>query len=121
MTKMDVLRLSTNFAHMVQSLPQKPPSEFETARKAVVEHHLDGHYFCGDSCKWKTLTDDKRKQHTKHYRCKEKDNKLYIELLRRTARFITQEALKQIGYGMDTLINDMSSPSNRQTTRGETQ
>jgi len=105
-SKMDAIHIGTNFAHMSRSLPNKPESEFVDAGKAVIEHHFDCHAYCSDWCRRKPLTDDQRQASTKFYRCKTKDKKLYEWLQEKLARFLTLDALKEVGHGMDALVNE---------------
>ena len=105
LTQVDIMRVTTNFAYMVRSLPAKATIE-ESYGKAIVEHHFDNHEYCGNFCKRKTLTADQAKQTAKIYRCKVKDGKLYKFLCDTVARFITLEALKEVGHGMDTQVNE---------------
>jgi len=105
-TKMDAMRIGTNFAYMSRALPNKAESECVDAGKAVIEHHFDSHQCCGDWCRRKDLTDEQRKESTKFYRCKTKDAKLCEWLQEKLARFLTLEALKEVGHGMDALVNE---------------
>ena len=106
MTKMDMLRLMTNFAYMVRTLPSKPRETWADSAKAVIEHHFDNHNYCGDWCCRKNLTDADKDAKKKMYRSKEKDPDLYKILLKKIERFITDEALDEVGHGMDTLMNE---------------
>ena len=105
-TKCDVIRLGKNFAYMMRTLKYRDESEYVDAGKAVVEHHFDCHDFCGDWCKRSKQTAEQRLQSKKYYRCKTKDGKLYSALNNIIARFITLEALKEIGHGGDTQVNE---------------
>ena len=106
LTKVDILRISTNFAYMMRTLPQQPRERWLDAARAVVEHHFDNHEFCGDFCNRKGLTDEQRSGSQKIYRCKQKDEKLYAYLNDAIARFITKEALDEVGHGHDTQVNE---------------
>ena len=106
MTKLDVLRLGTNFAFMVRTLPGKTDEEMLTASKAIIEHHFDNHEFCGEWCNRKKQTGEERKKKKKFYRSKVKDIELYKELQVRVKRFITLQGLKEVGHGFDTLCNE---------------
>jgi len=106
MTKMDVLRISTNFAHMVRMLPNQPGERHVECGKAVLEHHFDNHEFCGDWRSRKQLSQQERNQSTKCYRCKEKDAKSHYELKIRIECFITLEALLEVAHGMDAQCNE---------------
>jgi len=105
-SKMDAIRIGTNFAHMSRSLPDKDESTYVDAGKAVLEHHFDNHQYCGDWCPRKSLTDEQKKESSKFYRSKTKDDKLYEWLKEKLARFLTLDALKEVGHGMDTLVNE---------------
>jgi len=106
MTKMDVLRLATNFAYMVRTLPQQSEDNCVTCGKAVLDHHFDDHTHCGDWCSRKNLSNEEKQQSTKHCRDKERDAKLYEELHDRIERFVTKEALLEVAHGMDTQCNE---------------
>jgi len=106
MTKMDVIRLGRNMACMFASLVGKTDKQMLEAFKAVIEHHFDNHAHCGEWCQRKKLHDnqeeDKKK---KHYRCKQKDAKVYSVLWELIQRFITIEALREVSHGMNTLMS----------------
>mgnify|MGYP000532148467 CR=1 FL=1 len=106
MTKMDVLRIGTNFAYMVRTLPYCQECECETKGKAVLEHHFDNHEHCGDWCSRKDKTQEEKDATKKFYRCKTKDAKLYKELQLRIERFVSKDALKEVSHGMDTNANE---------------
>ena len=111
MTKCDCVCISTNFAYMARTLNYKTTDEeIVTAGKAVLEHHFDNHEHCGDWC-WRkdmsTMTEKKlKKEKKKYYRCKTRDAKLYKELSDKVARFVTLSALKEVGHGYDTNMNE---------------
>ena len=90
----------------MRTLPQQPRERWLDAARAVVEHHFDNHEFCGDFCNRKGLTDEQRSGSQKIYRCKQKDEKLYAYLNDAIARFITKEALDEVGHGHDTQVNE---------------
>jgi len=98
---MDAIRIGTNFAYMSRALPSKDESEFVNAGKAVLEHHFDNHECCGEWCRHKSLTDEEVKVSGKFYRSKTKDKELYEWLQENLARFLTLDALKEVGHGMD--------------------
>lgn len=111
MTKMDVRRISKNFAFMARTLSNKKTDEaILQAGKAVLEHHFDEHCFCGDFCRRKrqieegqTVDDDANR---KIYRDKTKDKLLYERLQSIVARFITLDALKELAHTSDTCANE---------------
>ena len=107
LTHMDVLRLGTNFAYVVRTLPGKTDAEMEKASKAVIEHHFDCHDYCGGWCSRKNQTEDDKSRKKKCYRSKEKDAALYAELKNRIERFITLDALHEVSHGYDTLCNEL--------------
>ena len=105
MTKMDVLRVSKNFAFMGKTLKNKTTDEdMLKSSKAVIEHHFDNHECCGEWCRRRSQTEDERKKH--FYRCKEKDAALYEKLQQIIARFITIEALRELAHSLDTNANE---------------
>jgi len=106
LTKCDCVRISTNFAYMSRTLSTKTVDEYEHAAQAVLEHHFDNHEFCGDFCLRKNQTEDEKKSSTNFYRSKENDKELYELLQTKLARFVTKEALIEVGHGMDTLVNE---------------
>ena len=106
MTKCDCIRISTNFAYMARTLPTVPKDQFVDRGQAVLEHHFDNHQHCGSFCHRKDEDDEQRKASTKFYRNKEKDQDLYTILQATLARFVTEDALLEVGHGMDTLVNE---------------
>ena len=105
LTKVDVLRITTNFAYMCRSLHEQPEI-LEEHGKAVVEHHFDNHEFCGAFCRRKLLSEEDKKKTAKIYRDKDGDAKLYKCLTDILRRFITLSALKEVGHGSDTQVNE---------------
>jgi len=95
MTKMDVLRLGTNFAYMVRTLPCADRSEHVNKGKAVLEHHFDSHQHCGDWCSRKDQTEEQKA-----------NTKLCDELKKRIERFVSYEALLEVSHGVDTNANE---------------
>ena len=91
---------------MVRTLSKLPIERHLSAGKAVVEHHFDNHTYCGGFCKRKTLTEEQKKQSAKIYRSKVKDAKLYKFLNDTVCRFVTAEALREVGHGFDTQVNE---------------
>jgi len=110
MTKMDVLRVSKNFAFMAKTLKNKTTDEdMLKSSKAVIEHHFDNHEHCGDWCRRKSQTEEERAKHC--YRCKVKDVALYEQLNHLIARFITIEALLELAHSLDTNANESFNQS----------
>ena len=106
LTRVDILRITTNFAYMARSLHLRDEI-IEDYGKALLEYHFDNHEYCSDFCKRKTLTEEERKNSAKIYRDKVKDKELYDWLLKTLARFITLSALKEVGHGGDTQVNEL--------------
>ena len=117
MTKMDCRRISKNFAFMARTLEGKSDNEMIAKGKAVIEHHFDNHEYCGAWCRRKkqlaerrAAEDEQQQQQAdkekKFYRDKTKDALLYAKLQSIIARFITLEALKEVGHNMDTCANE---------------
>ena len=102
LTKMDVKRLSKNFAFMIRTLKGKSDEAMLESGKAVLEHHFDNHDHCGLWCRRKNNLDDP----TKFYRDKKKDALLYARLHSITARFVELEALKEVAHALDTCVNE---------------
>ena len=91
---------------MARTLSEKPVDQFERCGKAVLEHHFGNHEHCGNWCRHKDQTQEQQQQSTKHYRCKIRDAKLHSLLQSKIARFVTKDALLEVGHGMDTLMNE---------------
>ena len=109
LTKVDVIRVTNNFAYMMRGLHQLPSTDdFEDAGKAVLEHHFDCHDYCRSSfCKRMSMTQEERDADTdKIYRCKTKDSKLYSFLKDLLERFVSKDKLLEVGHGMDTQVNE---------------
>jgi len=105
MTKMDVLRISKNFAFMAKTLKNKTSDkDMLDSSRAVVEHHFDNHEYCGEWCRRQHQTAEERAKH--YYRCKVKDVALYERLQQLIGRFITIEALKELAHSLDTNANE---------------
>ena len=109
LTKVDVIRITNNFAYMMRSLQELPNSDlFVEKGKAVLGHHFDLHEHCSLSfCKRKAMSQAERDADTdKIYRCKEKDSELYSYLEAVLERYLTKAALLEVGHGMDTQVNE---------------
>jgi hypothetical protein len=106
MTKMDVRRIRKNFGYMVKTLSKRDESEYESAGRAVIEHHFDNHEHCGAWCRRKWMTKQQREASERFYRCKVKDAKLYSILNEIVSKYITTARLKEIAHGMDTNMNE---------------
>jgi hypothetical protein len=107
MTKMDITRLAKNYGYMVHSLNLSMSDEAMTAAgKAVLEHHFDNHEFCGDWCRRKLQTPQQRLASQRYYRCKTKDELLYLSLVNLLSRFLTLENLQEVAHGLDTQVNE---------------
>ena len=107
LTRCDILRVSTNFAYMVRTLHLKTSDgDILNAGKAVVEHHFDNHQCCGNWCRRKGLSDEDKAACRKMYRYKQKDAVLYKYLTKTMERFVTLAALREVGHGMDTQVNE---------------
>jgi hypothetical protein len=102
MTKMDCTRLGKNFGYMVRTLKRRPEEEWETAGRAVIEHHFDNHEFCGAWCPRKRQDAEERNAKARYYRNKTDDAKLYDVLQKITMRFISLDRLQEVAHGMDT-------------------
>jgi len=101
MTKMDVLRVSKNFAVMGNTLKNKTTDvEMSKSSEAVIEHDFDNHEFCGEWCKRQSQTEHERKKH--FHRCKEKDAALCEKPQQLIAGSITVEALQELTHSPDT-------------------
>jgi len=105
MTKCDCVRVSTNYGYMSRTLPGVDEAEFVDRGRAVLEHHFDNHQYCGSFCHRKDETPEQIAASTKYYRDKVKDKELYDVLHNILARFVTLEALREVGHGFDTLVN----------------
>ena len=107
--KVDVIRITNNFAYMMRGLHELPSSDmFVGAGKAVLNHHFDIHDHCSESfCRCKTMPQEEREANTeKIYRCKTKDAKLYSFLEDLLSRFLTEDALMEVGHAFDTQVNE---------------
>ena len=105
-TDVDILRISTNFAYMMNSLPTLDRSKWRSAARAVVEHHFGNHTFYGDFCCRKDETEEQRKTSNKFYRDKQIDRELYEWLTELLDGYTTEDKLEEVGHGMETNINE---------------
>jgi len=106
MTKCDCVRVSTNYGYMSRTLPGVDEAQFVDRGRAVLEHHFDNHQHCGSFCHRKDQTPEEIAESTKCYRDKQKDKDLYDVLHNILAWFVTLEALRKVGHGYDTLVNE---------------
>lgn len=107
MTKMDVRRLSKNFAFMARTLQNLSSDDaMLSAAKAVLEHHFDNYQYCGAWCRSKLMSEQQQKDDNKFFRHKTKDALLYAKLQSIIARFVTLDALKEVTHNMDTCANE---------------
>ena len=106
LTKVDIIRVVTNYARMMRKLPNVPKEDWLEAAKAVVEHHFDNHAHCGKFCLRKVMSAEAKAASKKIYRSKTKDKELYRFLLAALARFVTMTALEEVGHGGDALVNE---------------
>ena len=106
MTRMDSTRIGKNFGYMARTLKDRPECEFESAAKAVLDHHFDIHDNCGSWCKRKNESAEQRIRSKKYYRCVNRDAKLYSVLSKKIERFITIDKLKEMAHGLDTNMNE---------------
>jgi len=107
MTKMDVRRLSKNFAFMIRTLKDKTSSEeISDAAKAVLEHHFDNHQHCGSFCRRKAEIETGKLDERKCYRDEKKDTLLCDKLQSVLARFLTLDMLKEVAHSLHTCANE---------------
>ena len=106
--KVDAYRLATNFAFLTRKLSTLglPCDQWSSHAKAVVKHHFDDHTYCGSFCRRKKESIKQRKASGKFYRSKVHQPKLYKLCTDMTARFITEESLRQVCHGYDTQVNE---------------
>jgi hypothetical protein len=78
--EVDTLCVSKNFEYFFRTLHTLPESEWESAAKAVINHHFDIHDDCGAFCVQKDKSIEDRAASGKFYRCQTKDAILYDAL-----------------------------------------
>jgi hypothetical protein len=106
-TKMDIIRIGKNYGYMIRSLKlTMSDEEITRAASAVLEHHFDNHEYCSRTwCRRQSQTDEERKASKRYYRCKTKDELLYLALVNALARFLTVDNLREVAHGLDTQMN----------------
>jgi hypothetical protein len=55
-------------------------TDMRAAVESVLEHHFNNHEGCGDWCRVKKLEGDELVSAKYHYRSKEKNGKLYLQV-----------------------------------------
>jgi hypothetical protein len=100
MTRMDSTRLGKNFGYMVRALKTTREDQYMNAGRAVLEHHVDDHSFCGPWCARKRMTEAQRQVKDRYYRSKTKD------VSGKLSRFVTLDRLKEVAHRMDTQVNE---------------
>jgi len=90
---------------MTTALPLAKEDEYVERSKAVIEHHFDNHVHCGSFCHRKDQSAEELAASTKYYQHKENDKELCSVLQHVFERFITLDALKEVGHDMDTLVS----------------
>ena len=106
MIRMDSTQIGKNFGYMAWTLKDQPECEFESAAKAVLDHHFNIHNNCGTWCKHKNETAEQRIRSKKYYCCVNRDAKFYSVLSEKIERFSTIDKLKEMAHGLDTNMNE---------------
>jgi hypothetical protein len=110
MNDVDCLRLKRNFAWWLFSGIQLSYEEFRDAAMSPVLHHFNDHSKCGTWCRHRDKTEDQLGLLLK-YRCKEKNNKLYLQCVEILERFISEEHLRECHHTMSSQKNEAMNKS----------
>jgi hypothetical protein len=79
------------------------------AFKPSIEHHFNNHTLCGEWCASKKLTDRGESAYRLHYRCKDKNKKMYEKIKDIHAIFTTNEKLREIYHKVNTNLSESAN------------
>jgi hypothetical protein len=95
------LRLKRNYAWWLFTGTKLTYAKFQQSAKRTILHHSNDHSQCGMWCKHTEKSESELKKLTK-YRCKEKNQKLYLQCKEIIARFTTEERLQECYHKMSS-------------------
>jgi hypothetical protein len=99
---LDAERLKRNISYAIRCNCGSDLAGLKAALEAVLEHHFNNHLLCGDWCRVKTLKGKELEEAKLQYRCKEKNNKFYLQVKELFESFY--ELLEEMLHGWDTNI-----------------
>jgi hypothetical protein len=95
-TNNDAERMKRNFSYFIHMYHIQPFPLIMRASKAVLEHHFNNHKFCDEWCPLKKWSEEERIWKPLKYRCKEADEKLYLQFQKIHSSFTTEEGLPDL-------------------------
>jgi hypothetical protein len=110
MTLVDSLRLKRNFAWWLFSGINITYDQFRDSAQSPVLHHFNDHTQCGTWCRHRTKTKAQLGL-LKKYRCKEANNKLYLQCLEILERFTSEAHLRECHHRMSSQKNEAMNKS----------
>jgi hypothetical protein len=99
------LRLKRNYAWWLFSGRRLSFTEFKKSAKSPVLHHFNDHPTCGTWCKHREKS-EKELNELKKYRCKTKNDQLYLFCSEIIERFSTEENLRECHHRMYSQKNE---------------
>jgi hypothetical protein len=106
MKKPDARRLQRNLSYAVHMNCDKSMEELKKGTKAALEHMFNNHEHCGLWCNYLPKTSAKKIACRWRYKCKERDAKLYKQILEIHQKFTTEESLVELLHEWDTQKNE---------------
>ena len=108
-TGVDRDRLKQKICYARAKNVDKNFNQFKDAFEPSIEHHFNNHTLCGDWCASKKLTDRGELADHLHYRCKEKNKKMYEKIKDIHAIFTTNEKLREIHHKVNTNLSESAN------------
>jgi hypothetical protein len=110
MNNVDCLRLKRNYAWWLFSSTKLTFEEFRDSSESPVLHHFNDHLQCGTWCKHTKKSADELNKLDK-YRCKVKNEKLYLQCREIMDRFNSEERLRECHHTMSSQKNEAMNRS----------
>jgi hypothetical protein len=101
-TKVDAERMKRRLSWTLRLHCFGTYEEFKTAVLAVLEHHFNNHIFCGDWCKSGQGTTEQIQETGLRFRCKTRNNDLYLVMKKHHEKFMEEGKLRQLFHQYDT-------------------
>jgi hypothetical protein len=101
-TKVDAERMKRRLSWTLHLHCFGTYEEFKTAVLAVLEHHFNNHTFCGDWCKSGHGTREEIRETGLRFRCKTRNNALYIVMKKHHEKFMEEGKLRQLFHRYET-------------------
>jgi hypothetical protein len=105
MIKPDARRLQRNFLYIIHMNCDKSLEDLKKGTQAALEYMFNNHEYCGLWCNYLPKTDLEKKECEWRYRCKEKDAKLYQQVLAIHNKFTREPLLMELLHEHDIQEN----------------